>query len=204
MNNKALYKLSYGLFVLTSSFDGKDNGCIINTASQVTSSPNRISITINKENYTETMKKSGKFNVSILSEKATFDLYQHFGFQSGKEVDKFANFSACRRSTNGLYYITHGANAYISAKVEQTLDLGSHTMFIAIIEDMEILNDDASATYAFYQSNIKPSFSNPTTNKKTVWRCTICGYTYEDEELPEDYICPLCKHPASDFEKIDV
>ncbi len=205
MNNKALYKLSYGLFVLTSSFDGKDNGCIINTASQVTSSPNRISITINKENYTENMiKKSGKFNVSILSEKATFDLYQHFGFQSGKEVDKFANFSACRRSTNGLYYITHGANAYISAKVEQTLDLGSHTMFIAIIEDMEILNDDASATYEFYQSNIKPSFSNPTTNKKTVWRCTICGYTYEDEELPEDYICPLCKHPASDFERIDV
>ena len=118
-----------------------------------------------------------------------------------KEVDKFANFSACRRSTNGLYYITHGANAYISAKVEQTLDLGSHTMFIAIIEDMEILNDDASATYAFYQSNIKPSFSNPTTNKKTVWRCTICGYTYEDEELPEDYICPLCKHPASDLKK---
>ena len=137
MNNKALYKLSYGLFVLTSSFDGKDNGCIINTASQVTSSPNRISITMNKENYTETMiKKSGKFNVSILSEKATFDLYQHFGFQSGKEVDKFANFSTCRRSTNGLYYITHGANAYISAKVEQRLDLGRLPMLIPILEDM--------------------------------------------------------------------
>lgn len=204
MNQKTMYKLSYGLFVLTSAFEGKDSGCIINTAGQVTSDPNRISIAVNKANFTrELVAKSGKFNISILSEDADFELFKHFGFQSGRDVDKFASFQNCRRSANGLYYITSGTNGYISATVEQTIDLGSHSLFIASVDDMEVLSDTASATYAYYQSQIKPKpAAQPASTGKTAWRCTVCGHIYEGEELPADYICPLCKHPASDFEKI--
>lgn len=203
MNKKAMYNLTYGLFVLTSRLDGKDSGCIINTAGQVTSTPNRISITVNKDNYThDLVMKSRKFNLSILSEKADFEIFKHFGFQSGKTVDKFADYAHCMLSENGLYYITEGTNAYISATVEQTLDLGSHTMFIASVDDMEVLSSDPSATYAYYQSNIKPKPEQKAVSSKTAWRCTVCGYVYEGEELPADYICPLCKHPASDFEKV--
>lgn len=205
MDRKAMYKLSYGLFVLTSAFEGKDNGCIINTAGQVTSEPNRISIAANKANYTqELVQKSGRFNISVLSEDASFDLFKRFGFQSGRDTDKFAGFSECKRGANGLYYVTAGTNAYLSAAVEQTLDLGSHTLFIASVEDMEILSDTPSATYAYYQSNIKPNPGKTAANGKTAWRCSVCGYTYEGEELPSDFICPLCKHPASDFEKVTI
>lgn len=203
MNKKAMYQLTYGLFVLTAQMNGKDSGCIINTAGQVTSVPNRISITVNKDNFThDLVKESGKFNISILSEKASFDTFQHFGFQSGRTVDKFAGYSACRRSENGLYYITEGTNAYISATVEQAIDLGSHTMFIAAVDDMELLASDPSASYAYYQANIKPKPEEKAASGKTVWRCTVCGYIYEGEELPADFVCPLCKHPASDFEKV--
>ncbi|MDD7739180.1 MAG: flavin reductase [Fusicatenibacter sp.] len=202
MNKKAMYQLTYGLFVLTSRLGEKDNGCIINTAGQVTSTPNRISITVNKENLThDLVMESGKFNLSVLSEKADFDIFRHFGFQSGKTADKFAGYSACRRSENGIYYVLDGTNAYLSGKVEQTLDLGTHTMFIASVEDMDVLSKDPSATYAFYQSNIKPKPAAEAPAGKTTWRCTVCGYIYEGEELPADYICPICKHPASDFEK---
>lgn len=202
MDKKAMYKLTYGLFVLTSESDGKDSGCIINTAGQVTSEPNRISIAVNKANFThDLVKTSGKFNLSILSEAASFDTFKYFGFQSGREVDKFADYTECKRSENGLYYITAGTNAYISATVEQTIDLGSHTLFIATVDDMEVLSDVPSASYAYYQSEIKPKPEKPA-GGKTVWRCKICGYVYEGEELPEDYVCPLCKHPASDFEKV--
>ena len=205
MNKKAMYCLTYGLFVLTARSGEKDNGCIINTAGQVTSTPNRISITVNKENFTHDMiLESGKFNISILSEQASFDTFQHFGFQSGKTTDKFAGYSACKRSANGIYYVTEGTNAYISAVVEQTIDLGSHTMFIAAVEDMEVLSDVPSATYAYYQSSIKPKPEAKAPQGKTVWRCKVCGYIYEGEELPADYICPLCKHPASDFEKVTI
>lgn len=205
MNKKAMYNLTYGLFVLTSRLGEKDSGCIINTAGQVTSTPNRISITVNKENFThDLVRDSGKFNISILSEQADFDIFKHFGFQSGRTVDKFDGYTACRRSENGLYYITEGTNAYISAAVEQMIDLGSHTMFIASVEDMEVLAQDASASYAYYQSSIKPKPEKKTSQGKTVWRCTVCGYIYEGEELPADFICPLCKHPASDFEKVTV
>ena len=201
MDKKAMYNLSYGLFVLTARRGDKDNGCIINTAGQVTSAPNRISITVNKENFTHDMiRDTGKFNISILSETADFSLFRHFGFQSGGTADKFADYSACERSANGLYYITEGTNAFISAAVEQTVDLGTHTMFIAAVEDMEVLSREPSATYAYYQSSIKPKPEKKT--EKTVWRCTVCGYVYEGEELPADFICPLCKHPASDFEKV--
>lgn len=203
MDNKTMYKLTYGLFVLTSCYDGKDSGCIINTAGQVTSEPNRISIAVNKANFThDLVKKSGKFNISILSEEASFDIFKHFGFQSGRDVDKFEGYKDCKRSANNLYYVTAGTNGYISATVEQEIDLGSHTMFIALVDDMEVLSSVPSTTYSYYQSSIKPKPEKPATGGKTVWRCTICGYIYEGEELPADFVCPLCKHPASDFEKV--
>ena len=205
MNKKAMYNLTYGLFVLTAQAGGKDSGCIINTAGQVTSTPNRISITVNKDNFThDLVRDSGKFNISILSEKADFEIFKHFGFQSGRDVDKFEGYSACGRSENGLYYITEGTNAWISASVEQSIDLGSHTMFIASVEDMEVLDSAPSATYAYYQSEIKPKPEKKAAAGKAAWRCTVCGYIYEGEELPADFICPLCKHPASDFEKVTV
>ena len=203
MNKKAMYQLTYGLFVLTSRIGVKDHGCIINTAGQVTSSPNRISIAVNKDNLThDVIMASRKFNLSILSETADFEIFRHFGFQSGRTTNKFADYPSCRRSENGLFYITKGTNAYISANVEQTIDLGSHTLFIAAVEDMDVLSAEPSATYAYYQSNIKPKPEKKAPSGKTIWRCTVCGYIYEGEELPADFVCPLCKHPASDFEKV--
>lgn len=205
MNNKAMYKLSYGLFVLTAKEGDKDNGCIINTAIQAASTPNQISICVNKANYTHDMiMRTGKFTVSVLSQKAGFDLFKHFGFQSGREVNKFATYDMCKRGTNGIYYVTEGTNAFISVIVARTVDLGSHTMFIGEIEDMEVLSDTPSVTYEYYMNNIKPKPKavGETANGETIWRCTICGYEYVGEELPSDFICPLCKHPASDFEKI--
>lgn len=202
MDKKTMYKLTYGLFVLTSSLDGRDSGCIINTAGQVTSEPNRLSIAVNKANFThDLIRASGKFNLSILSEAASFATFRRFGFQSGREVNKFDGYSACRRSENGLYYVTEGTNGYISATVEQAVDLGSHTLFIARVDDMEVLSDAPSVTYAYYQSNIKPQPETPKAGGQAVWRCTVCGYIYEGETLPADFICPLCKHPASDFEE---
>lgn len=203
MDNKAMYQLTYGLFVLTSCQDGRDSGCIINTAGQVTADPNRISIAVNKANFThDLVKASGKFNISILSEDASFDTFKHFGFQSGRTVDKFGGYASCKRSKNGLYYVTEGTNAYISAAVQQSIDLGSHTLFIAAVEDMEVLSDISSATYGYYQKHIKPRPEKSQASGKPQWRCTVCGYIYEGEELPADFICPLCKHPASDFEKL--
>lgn len=204
MDPKAMFKLSYGLFVLTAREGEKDNGCITNTAIQVTSEPNRISIAVNKANYTHDMvMHTRKFNVSILSQEASFDTFKHFGFQSGRNVDKFADFTACKRAENGIYIITEGTNAYISAEVEQTIDLGTHTLFIAKVTDLDVLSSVSSATYEYYQNNIKPKPQAPVApTGKTVWRCTVCGYIYEGDPIPADFICPLCKHPASDFEKI--
>lgn len=205
MDKKAMYKLSYGLFVLTAKDEEKDNGCIINTAIQASSMPNQLSICVNKANLTHDMiVKTGKFTVSVISQDAVFDLFKHFGFQSGKDVDKFKNFEKCKRGENSIYYITEGTNAYISVNVSKTEDLGSHTMFIGEITDMEVLSETPSVTYVYYLKNIKPQPENvgTTTDGKTIWRCTICGYEYVGEELPEDFVCPLCKHPASDFEKI--
>ena len=205
MDKKAMYKLSYGLFVLTAKDEEKDNGCIINTAIQASSMPNQLSICVNKANLTHDMiVKTGKFTVSVISQDAGFDLFKHFGFQSGKDVDKFKNFEKCKRGENSIYYITEGTNAYISVNVSKTENLGSHTMFIGEITDMEVLSETPSVTYDYYLKNIKPQPENvgTTTDGKTIWRCTICGYEYVGEELPEDFVCPLCKHPASDFEKI--
>lgn len=206
MNSKAMYKLTCGLFVLTAKQGDKDNGCIINTAIQAASEPNQISIAINRANFTHDMvKATGEFTVSVISEKASFDLFKRFGFQSGRDTDKFQGFTGMKRGCNGIYYVTEGTNAYISVKVEKTEDIGSHTMFIGTITDMEVLSDDNSVTYGYYQENIKPKPEavGKTSDGQTVWRCRICGYEYVGEELPDDFICPICKHPASDFEKVE-
>jgi flavin reductase (DIM6/NTAB) family NADH-FMN oxidoreductase RutF/rubredoxin len=205
MNKKAMYKLSYGLFVLTAKEGEKDNGCIINTAIQAASAPNQLSICVNKANYTHDMIcRTGVFTVSVLAQNAGFELFKRFGFQSGRDTDKFAGFEKTVRGANGILYITEGTNAYISVKVEKTEDLGSHTMFIGEITDMDVLGETPSVTYDYYLNEIKPKPEavSTTSDGQTVWRCKICGYEYVGEELPDDFICPLCKHPASDFEKV--
>ena len=205
MDSKVLFNIQYGLFVLSSKNDVKDNACITNTVTQVTANPERISVAVNKLNYThDLIAESKKFTVSIISEAANFELFKHFGFQSGKTVDKFANFDKVRRTANGTLAITEGTNSFISGNVISSVDAGTHTIFIADVADMEKFNDIPSATYNYYQKNIKPqpAPAGKTEDGKTVWRCRICGYEYVGEELPKDFICPLCKHPASDFEKI--
>ena len=200
MNQAAMFQLSYGLFVLSAKNGEKDNGCIVNTVQQITTTPNRISIAVNKDNFTHDMiKDTGSFNVSILSEEVTFDIFKHFGFQSGRDVDKLKNYSDYERSSNGIFYLNKYANAFLSASVAETVDLGTHTMFIADVTDGEVLSQVPSVTYAYYHKHIKPQ---PQETKKTGWRCKICGYIYEGEELPADFICPICKHGASDFERI--
>lgn len=200
MNQAAMFQLSYGLFVLSAKNGEKDNGCIVNTVQQITTTPNRISIAVNKDNFTHDMiKDTGSFNVSILSEEVTFDIFKHFGFQSGRDVDKLKNFSDYERSSNGIFYLNKYANAFLSASVAETVDLGTHTMFIADVTDGEVLSQVPSVTYAYYHKHIKPQ---PQETKKTGWRCKICSYIYEGEELPADFICPICKHGASDFERI--
>ena len=197
MDNKAMFNLSYGLFILTAKDGEKDNGCIVNTVGQVTSQPNRISLTVNKANYTHDMiLKTKEFNVSVLAENSKFETYKHWGFQSGRNTDKLESISF-KRSANGLVYIADETNAFLSAKVVSTLDLGTHTLFIAAVTDGEVLSQVPSATYSFYQNNIKPKPAS--TEKRKGFICTVCGYIYEGETLPDDFICPVCKHPASDF-----
>ncbi len=202
-----LFNIQYGLFVITTCDNGQDNGCISNTVAQVTAQPNRISVALNKGNFTtELIQRSGRFTASIISEAADFELFKHFGFQSGRTVNKFADFTDCRRVSNGTFAITRGTNAFISANVEQAIDLGTHMLFIGLVTEMEVLADVPSATYNYYQSNIKPKPQpvGKTAEGKTIWRCSICGYEYVDEVLPDDFICPICKHPASDFVKVAV
>jgi len=202
MGANAMFNISYGLYVLTAKDGEKDNGCIVNTLQQVTTTPNAVSVTVNKQNHTHDMiLKTGKFTVSLLSTDADFEIFKHFGFQSGRDVDKFADFEKAARGQNGLYYITEVTNAYISADVFQTVDLGTHTMFLAYVTDMDVLSEAPSLTYAYYHQHIKPK---PEAPKKSGYRCKICGYVYEGEPLPEDFICPWCKHGAEDFEKIEI
>ncbi|MGN1393633.1 MAG: rubrerythrin [Succinivibrionaceae bacterium] len=204
---KVLQKISYGLFVATAKQGDKDNGCIINTVSQVSINPEKISFCINKSSLTHDMiQATKKANISIINVNASFDLFKRFGFQSGKTVNKFEGYNDCSRSDNGLYYITEGCNSYISVEVFQEVDLGSHTMFLANIVEMKKLNDVSSATYQYYQDYIKPKPQavGATKEGKTIWRCTVCGYEYVGEELPDDFVCPLCRHGKSDFEKVVV
>jgi len=205
MMPNAMHMLSYGLFILTAQADGRDNGCITNTVQQVTGMPNRISVAINKENLTHDMVlKSGIFTASVLSEAADFSLFQRFGFQSGRKTEKFDGFSAVRRTDFGTLTVTEGTNAFITGRVFRVVDLGTHTVFYADVIETGVLSDVPSATYAYYHANIKPADTKVgvTPDGKTIWRCSICGYEYVGEELPDDFICPLCKHPASDFVKI--
>ena len=198
MDNNALFKLSYGLFVLTARQGQKDNGCIINTAIQITDAPKRIQICVNKQNLTHDMiLQTGIFNVSVLSQDAVFWVFQHYGFQSGRDTDKFENIPAARTS-NGVRYVQGCTNAVISGKVINTVDCGTHTLFIADVTDAEILSDEPSMTYQYYFDHVK---QKPEPAKQESWVCKICGYVYEGEELPPDYVCPLCKHGAEDFGK---
>lgn len=197
----AFFKLSYGLFVLSARDGSSDNGCIINTVTQVTDSPKRIAIAVNKANYTHDMiLRTGLFNVSVLTESVPFQVFQHYGFQSGRDVSKFTGNEA--RSENGLCYLTEHVNAFFSAKVIKTEDYGTHTLFVADVTEAKVLSTEPSVTYDYYFEHIKPK-PQPMQEKKRGWVCKICGYFYEGDELPADFVCPLCKHGPEDFERVE-
>ena len=200
MNTNALFKIGYGLYILTANEQGKDNGCIVNTVMQVTSDPLQIAVCVNKNNYTcEMIQRSRKFNVSVLSEGVEFDVFKRFGYQSGRNSNKFEGFYDIKRSPNEVLYITKNTNSYMSAFVQQEIDLTTHVMFIAQLVAAEVLSEKPTVTYDYYQKNIKPK---PQAIEQKGWRCKICGFIYEGENSPIDYICPVCKHGAVDFEKI--
>jgi flavorubredoxin/flavin reductase (DIM6/NTAB) family NADH-FMN oxidoreductase RutF len=195
----ALFKIGYGLYVVTSKDDERDNGMICNTVTQVTNTPNRIAVTINKQNYTHhVVKQTGVMNINCLSVDAPFSVFEQFGFRSGRNVDKFEG-EEVLRSDNGLVFLSKYINAFMSLKVEQYVDLDTHGMFICTVTEARVLSDRDTMTYTYYQNNVKPK---PATEGKKGYVCKVCGYVYEGDELPEDFICPLCKHPASDFEPI--
>ncbi len=199
----ALFTLSYGLYVLTAREGDRDLGCIVNTVTQLTENPTRIAVSVNKQNFTnEVIQRTGVFNVSVLTEAATMDLFRRFGFQSGRDVDKFAG-RTDPVSENGLRYIDGPANALISGKVEQAIDCGTHMLYIALVTEARKLSDAPSMTYAYYFANVKPKPQpKPAEKPRRGFVCRICGYFYEGDELPPDFICPLCKHGAADFEPV--
>ena len=201
VENDAFFKISYGLFVLTAQNGGRDYGCIINTAAQLTDSPKRLTVTVNKANYThDLIAKTGMFNVSVLTEDAPFSLVQRFGFQSGRDADKFAGWGEESRSESGVRYLGAYTNAFFACKVIEARDCGTHTLFIADVIEARVLSDAPSATYSYYFEHIKPKPA--ALEEKKGYVCKICGYVYEGDELPADFICPLCKHGAEDFEKL--
>ena len=211
MDKKALYALTYGLFVLTAKEGEKDNGCIVNTVQMLTSDPTRVVVFVNKSNYTEGMiSRTGLFNVSILQKDTPFALFKHFGFQSGKDTDKFAG-RVYPRSENGLYYIYENANAYLSCKVVGEHDYGTHTLFVGEVLEGKVLSSQKSLSYEQYLTEVKPqpqTAAKPKAAEEKVsgqktekWVCKVCGYEHEGP-LPDDFICPWCKHPASDFERV--
>jgi len=198
----AMFKLSCGLFVLSARDGRKHNGCIINTVTQVTSSPPRISIAVNKANFTHTMVlKTKEFNISVLTESAPFRIFQQFGFQSGKDTDKFAGCAYDERAANGIRYVSEHTNCMISAKISGSYDYGTHTVFIADVTRSLVLSNERSATYQYYFDAIKPKPQAPHETKKG-FVCTICGYVYEGENLLDGFVCPLCKHGVQDFEPL--
>ncbi len=203
IDNKAMYKISYGLYMLTTTDGEKQNGCIVNTVQMFTDNPKRITLFVNKANYSnELLKKTGVFNVSVLTESAPFELFKQFGFVSGRDVDKFAQ-GEYKQSENGLYYLPAHANAFLSGKVVDSYDYGTHTLFVAEVTEGGVLSDEKSVTYEYYQQNIKakPQVAAAETGKEK-WVCKVCGYVHEGP-MPDDFICPWCKHPASDFEKVN-
>jgi flavin reductase (DIM6/NTAB) family NADH-FMN oxidoreductase RutF len=207
----ALFSITYGLYVISTKDGEKDNGCIINTLSQVTATPLRIEATLQKQDYTyELIKKSKVFNVSALSTEVPFDVFKRFGYQSGRTADKFGDFAPKARSANGVYYLTDYALSFISAKVVKTVDLGTHVMFIGEVTEARNLAKKEPCTYSYYQRNIKPKPQMPAgSGTGAKWVCRICGYVYDDskekikfEDLPSTWTCPLCHHPKSDFDKM--
>ena len=195
----ALFNIGYGLYVVTSNDGKKDNGLIVNTVTQVTNTPNRVAVTINKENYSHhVIRQTGKMNINCLTESAPFAAFEKFGFQSGRNVDKFADCELLR-SDNGLVFLPRHINSFLSLKVEQYVDLDTHGMFICSVTEARVISDQPTMTYTYYQDNVKPK---PETEGKKGFVCKVCGYVYEGEELPEGYICPLCKHGTADFEPI--
>ena len=197
----ALFRIGYGLYVVTSNDGKKDNGLIVNAVSQVTDSPNRVAVTINKANYSHhVIKQTGVMNVNCLSVDAPFKVFETFGFQSGRTADKFAGFEEeLPRSDNGLVFLPRFINAFMSLKVENYIDLGSHGMFICSVEEARVMSERETMTYTYYQNNVKPK---PQTEGKKGFVCKVCGYIYEGDNLPDDFVCPLCKHGAADFEPI--
>ena len=196
----ALFNIGYGLYVVTSNDGKKDNGLIVNTVTQVTNTPNRIAVTINKENYSHhVIKQTGIMNINCLSTDAPFAVFEAFGFKSGRNTDKFADCTPLR-SDNGLVFLPRYINSFMSLKVEQYVDLDTHGMFICSITESRVISQTETMTYTYYQNNVKPK---PKTEGKKGYVCKICGYVYEGDELPDDFICPLCKHGAADFEPIE-
>lgn len=200
INKTAMFKIGYGLYIVTAKEGDKDNGCIVNTVTQLTDNKLRVAVTINKQNLTHDMvKNTGVMNVNCLIEETPFVIFEYFGFQSGKNVEKFVS-PHLNRSDNGLVIQPDYSNAFFSLKVEQEVDLDTHTMFICEVTEAKVLSDKPSMTYAYYHANVKPKPQEKQMSKG--WVCTICGYVYEGEELPEDFICPLCKHGVDVFEKL--
>ena len=196
----ALFNIGYGLYVVTSNDGKKDNGLIVNTVTQVTNAPNRIAVCINKQNYSHhVIKETGKMNVNCLSVDAPFSVFERFGFQSGRNTDKFEGFDTLK-SDNGLVFLPKYINSFMSLKVEDYIDLDTHGMFICSVTEARVTSDKETMTYTYYQNNVKPK---PETDGKKGWVCKVCGYVYEGDELPDDFICPLCKHGVADFEPIE-
>ena len=206
MDTNALFNIGYGLYVLTTKSGDTDNGCIVNTVMQVTSNPLQIAVAVNKGNYThDLITDSGVFNVSMLTTETPMTVFEHFGFQSGRTVNKFANYESEHRAVNGVLYIPKYTNSYLACRVSQRIDFGTHTMFIAEVIDAVVLSDKPSVTYDYYQNNIKPKpqiEAGQPKNGKRRWVCKVCGYVYEGDFLPDDIECPLCKHGKEDFEEI--
>ena len=195
----ALFNIGYGLYVVTTNDGEKDNGLIVNTVTQVTNTPNRVAVTVSKANYShDTIVKTGKMNVCCLSTEAPFAVFETFGFRSGRDVNKFADCTP-PRSENGLVYLPKYINAYFSLAVEQYVDLDTHGMFICALTEAEVISSEETMTYTYYHKNVKPK---PAPAKAKGYVCKICGYVYEGDELPADFVCPLCKHGASDFEPL--
>lgn len=196
---KALFNIGYGLYIVTSNDGKKDNGAVVNTVMQVTDNPNRLAVCVNKKNYThDVVKNTGKMNVNVLDESAPFSVFENFGFKSGRDSDKFEGVDSFR-AENGLLVLTDHINSFISLQVENYVDLDTHGMFVCTVSDARTMYDTPTMTYSYYHKNVKPK---PNSDVKKGYRCKICGYVYEGEPLPEDFICPLCKHGAQDFEKI--
>lgn len=203
IEREATHKLTYGLFMLTTTDGEKQNGCIVNTVSLLTDAPKRVTVFVNNANYSAALlKKTGIFNASVLTERAPFSLFEQFGFVSGRDKDKFVG-GRYEKTANGLYYLSEHSNAVLSGKVVDYYEYGTHTLFVAKLTEGKVLNNDPSLSYAYYLENIKPKAEKRKEGAPKKWVCTVCGYEYEGEELPPDFICPLCKHPAEDFVPVE-